>query len=88
MKRQKSITDVLLPVGVFAAILALWQILSVTEVVPAFMLPSPVKVIKAFIADFPTLMGHTGYTLLESAVGMAVSIITAFLCAVIMDRFV
>ncbi|MBR4880698.1 MAG: ABC transporter permease, partial [Clostridia bacterium] len=88
MKRQKSITDVLLPVGVFAAILALWQILSVTEVVPAFMLPSPVKVIKAFIADFPTLMGHTGYTLLESAVGMAVSIITAFLCVVIMDRFV
>ncbi|MBR4881407.1 MAG: ABC transporter permease, partial [Clostridia bacterium] len=33
-------------------------------------------------------MGHTGYTLAESAVGMAVSIITAFLCAVIMDRFV
>ena len=88
MKRQKSIIDKLLPLGTFAVIIAIWQILSVTEVVPAFMLPSPVKVVKAFVSDFPVLMEHAGYTLLESAIGMSVSIVIAFFAAVIMDRFI
>ena len=87
MKRQKSIIDKLLQIGVFAVIILLWQILSVTEVVPAFMLPSPVKVVKAFIGDFGILMGHAGYTLAESAVGMAISIVIGFFAAVLMDRF-
>ncbi len=52
------------------------------------MLPSPVKVVKAFIADFPVLMEHAGFTLLEAAVGMAVSILLGFSAAVVMDRFV
>ncbi len=52
------------------------------------MLPSPVKVVKAFIADFPVLMEHAGFTLLEAAVGMAVSIALGFSAAVVMDRFV
>lgn len=88
MKKQKSIIDKILPVGVFATLIIIWQVLSVTEVVPAFMLPSPVKVVKAFITDFGVLMGHAGYTLAESAIGMAVSIVTGFFAAVLMDRFV
>ena len=88
MKRPKSIIDKLLPLGTFAVIIVIWQMLSVTEVVPAFMLPSPVKVVKAFINDFPVLMEHAGYTLLESAIGMSVSIVIAFFAAVIMDRFI
>ncbi len=88
MKRPKSIIDKLLPLGTFAVIIVIWQILSVTEVVPTFMLPSPVKVVKAFVSDFPVLMEHAGYTLLESAIGMSVSIVIAFFAAVIMDRFI
>ena len=87
MKKRKSIIDRLLPIGVFALIIALWQILSMTEVIPAFMLPSPVKVVKAFIGDFALLMRHTGFTLLESAVGLIISIVIGFLAAVIMDRY-
>ncbi len=88
MKRPKSIIDKLLPAGVFATLIIIWQILSVTGIVPAFMLPSPIKVIKAFVTDFRVLMGHAGYTLTESAIGMAVSIVIGFFAAVLMDRFV
>lgn len=88
MKRQRSIIDKLLPIGVFALIIVLWQAASMLELVPAFMLPSPVKVVKAFIADFPILMEHAGYTLFEAFIGMVISILLGFFAAVLMDRFV
>ena len=88
MKRQKSIIDKLLPIGVFGLIILLWLVLSTAEVIPAYMLPSPVKVIQAFIADFDIIMEHAGYTLAESALGLVLSIAIGFVCAVVMDRFV
>ena len=87
MKKRRSIIDRLLPVGVFALIIALWQALSMTEIIPAFMLPSPVKVVKAFADDFRLLMNHAAYTLLESAIGLIISIVIGFMAAVVMDRF-
>lgn len=88
MKRSKSIIERLLPLAVFALIIIIWQAASMLELVPAFMLPSPVKVVKAFIVDFEILMGHMGYTLLEAFIGMAISILLGFFAAVLMDRYV
>ncbi|MBR6514597.1 MAG: ABC transporter permease [Clostridia bacterium] len=87
MKKQKSITDILLPLGVFALIAVLWFVITGTEVVPGFLLPSPTKVAIAFVKDIPTIMGHTGYTIAESVIGMGISIVIAFFAAVIMDKF-
>lgn len=68
-------------------ILILWQFLSAMEIVPKFMLPSPLDVLKAFIFDFPLLMNHARTTLLEAFFGLAIGVSLGFMVAVIMDRF-
>lgn len=68
-------------------ILVIWQLLSVSGIIPGFMLPSPVKVVKAFCKDFPLLMYHLEITLVEAFTGIFVSILFAFVFAIVMDRF-
>ncbi|MGO1468826.1 MAG: ABC transporter permease [Tissierella sp.] len=69
------------------SILVMWQVLSMAEIVPSYMLPSPVEVVKAFIADFPLLMSHARVTLLEAFLGLGSGVILGFIVAVLMDRF-
>lgn len=57
------------------------------QLVPAFMLPSPHMVIKAFIEDFGLLMMHLRITLVEAFVGLGFGILTGFGAAVLMDRY-
>lgn len=68
-------------------IILVWQILSITEIVPSYMLPSPIAVIKAFIGDFSLLMSHAKITLLEAFLGLGFGVSFGFLVAVLMDRF-
>jgi len=49
------------------------------------MLPSPLRVTEAFIADFPLLMKHLFYTLMEAMAGLSIAVTSAFILAVIMD---
>lgn len=75
------------PFALIFLILVLWQILSISGFIPAFMLPSPVKVALAFFRDFSLLIFHLKTTLIEAAAGIAVSIIISLVVAVVMDRF-
>ena len=75
------------PFALIALILLLWQILSLSGFIPAFMLPSPVKVGRAFCSDFLLLMYHLKITLAEAACGIFFSVAISFLFAVFMDRF-
>ena len=68
-------------------ILLIWQAVAVLQIVPDFMLPSPVSVGKALVNDFPLLMQHARYTVLEAMLGLTVGILIGFLCAVFMDHF-
>ncbi|MCR4733759.1 MAG: hypothetical protein K5829_01990 [Treponema sp.] len=68
-------------------ILIVWQFLSVSGFIPGYMLPSPLKVVKAFCRDFPLLMYHLKITLVEAFAGIFVSIVIAFVFAIVMDRF-
>lgn len=56
-------------------------------IVDAFMLPSPLMVLEAFITEFPTLMEHAGITLLEAFLGLFFGILLGFIMAVLMDHF-
>jgi ABC-type nitrate/sulfonate/bicarbonate transport system permease component len=49
------------------------------------MLPSPWSVGKAFALDFGSLCSHAGYSLGESFLGLAASIVFAFIVAAAMD---
>lgn len=51
------------------------------------MLPSPVRVVNALVSEAPILLSHARTTLVEAAIGMVLSIIAAFVIAVLMDRF-
>lgn len=88
MKRKlQSTTNRLWPALAIAIILIVWQAASSTGLVPKFMLPSPVDVVKAFAADFPLLMDNARVTLVEAFAGLFMGILIGFLIAVAMDRF-
>lgn len=88
MKRKlQSTTNKLWPALAIAIILFVWQAASSTGLVPKFMLPSPVDVVKAFASDFPLLMDNARVTLVEAFAGLFMGILIGFLMAVAMDRF-
>ena len=51
------------------------------------MLPSPVQVVTALVADFPLLLSHMWTTLSEAALGLAIGVAVGFVFAVLMDKF-
>lgn len=89
MKRKSQNTTAFRrwPSLLFAAVLVLlWQGVSAAGLLPAFLLPGPVRVVLAFAEDFPLLMRHLGVTLLEAACGLALSVAAAFVLAILMDN--
>jgi ABC-type nitrate/sulfonate/bicarbonate transport system permease component len=87
IKKLQNIINKVSPVLAIALILIVWEILSITGIVPKFMLPSPFDVVKAFFGDFILLMEHAKTTLAEAFLGLAFGIIIGFIVAVVMDRF-
>ena len=69
--------------AVFAALLALWQIVLWLFHVAPYMLPSPWAVAKAVSARFPSLLESLAITAEESAAGLAASIIVGIVIALL-----
>ncbi len=87
MKRYQSIINSAAPLVSLAAVIALWLLISEGGIIPAYMLPSPIEVAKAFIGDFSLLMSHAVITLKEALGGLGIGIVLGFLFSVVMDRF-
>lgn len=87
IKKLLNIINKVSPVLLILLILILWQVLYVMGTLPDFMLPSPIKVVKAFYGDFGLLMSHAKTTLTEAFLGLSLGILFGFLVAVLMDRF-
>lgn len=68
-----------------AIILLIWEGLCIFNIVPSFMLPSPVQVLKALASDLPLLWTHTKTTLVEAFWGLLIGTALGFLFALIMD---
>ncbi|MBE6817237.1 MAG: ABC transporter permease [Ruminococcaceae bacterium] len=87
-KKLRNITaDTCPPVLTIIVILAIWYAVCRGEVVPAFMLPSPVEVAKAFVANFGYMAREAVTTLQETVYGLAAGIGIAFVIATLMDKF-
>ena len=69
------------------ALLALWQFACSTGLVPSFMLPSPVRVVRALVGDWHLLAGHAATSLAEAGLGLAAGVALGFAAALAMDRF-
>ena len=70
-----------------AALLILWQGVSMLGLVPAFMLPSPVEVVRAFVRELPLLWENSLITLQEAFIGLVLGVAFGFVVAVQMDAF-
>lgn len=87
-KKQINIADIFIQSSVISAVLIVWQVLSGGNIVPKFLLPSPLDVVTAFYKDFKLIMHHAGYTLTETFWGLLAGTAAGFFLALIMDRFV
>ena len=70
-----------------AALLLLWQTVCMIGVIPPYMLPSPVKVLQAFVSELPLLWENSIITLQEAFIGLLLGVSVGFLTAVLMDTF-
>src|ERR1700682_833840 len=77
-ERLRPVADA---VGVFAALLLLWQLILWVFHVPPYMLPSPWSVAGAVKARFPSLMSALAITAVESGTGLIASIVVGVLVA-------
>lgn len=86
-KKLQNITNKLAPLGAIIVILLLWLLACDMELVPAYMLPSPIDVVKAFVDNFSIMMKQAAVTLQETFYGLLIGIAIAFVIASLMDRF-
>ena len=86
-KKSQSITNKIAPVIALLAVVVIWYVISDREVVPAYMLPSPVTVAKAFADNISVMLKQAAVTLQEAAYGLLIGIALAFVIATLMDRF-
>ena len=59
-------------------LLAAWQAVSASGLVPAYMLPAPTDVVRAFWTDAPQLWEHSRITLQEAFYGLALGTAIGF----------
>ena len=86
-KKAQNITNKLAPVIALLVVVLIWLGISEGEIVPAYMLPSPIAVVSAFITNFSVMMEQAYVTLQESVYGLLIGIALAFIMATLMDRF-
>ena len=70
-----------------AVLLVLWQLASVSGLIPAYLLPSPVNVFQALYNDRALLAEHALVTLQEALYGLVLGVAIGFFFAVLMDAF-
>ena len=86
-RKLPNITSKIWSCSAIVLILIIWQIVSTIGLVDSFLLPSPIKVVQAFITEFPILMEHTVISLSEAFLGLGLGILLGFVMAVFMDQF-
>lgn len=86
-KKYQNITNKLAPVVAVAVIILIWFLCNNFEIVPAYMLPSPLDVAKAFADNFTVMLKQAAVTLQEAIYGLGIGIVLAFIVAALMDRF-
>ena len=86
-KKSGRWTDKLYPVAALGLILFVWELISKLEIVPNFMLPSPVQMLRAMYIDAAALAQNAATTLLEAVTGLLIGVAVGYLAAMIMDNW-
>ena len=84
-KSQNTIRNKAPALAALVLLLLIWELVSVSGLVPRYMLPSPVDVGRAFVRDLPALGRNLLVTLQEAFYGLFLGFLIGFLFAVVMD---
>lgn len=86
-KKSQNIINKTAPIIAIIVILLIWHFCCEGEIIPSYMLPSPIKVWTAFTNNFTIMMEQASVTLQEAFYGLGIGILLAFIVATLMDRF-
>lgn len=82
-RKQSRVSRVLLPLGVAAAIIGVWQLTCMVFGIPVYIIPSPVNVWESLTTNWSMLLANTWPTAMESALGFLLGNVVAILLAVL-----
>ncbi len=82
---RHGVVEVLPPLVLFAALIAVWQIYVDTQNVRPTTLPSPSRVVEQGWRFHDTIWGHTKVTMKEVAIGFSFSVLFGTLVAIAID---
>jgi NitT/TauT family transport system permease protein len=74
------------PIGTFAAMLALWAVIVAVFDIPQYLLPSPWTVFERIVTDWSYLWDNTKITLAEILVGFGITIVIAIPLGLLVAR--
>ena len=86
-KKFQSIINKAAPFISLTVIGLIWLFVSEGELIPEYMIPSPIDVARAFVSEFSLLAEHSAVTLQEAVYGLLLGTGLGFIFAVLMDRF-
>lgn len=67
------------------SIVVIWQLCGNAGILPKYVLPTPLRILEAFVLRRDLLFKHSLYTLAEAMVGLSISVVLAWLLAIIME---
>lgn len=71
----------------FSSLLVLWQLAGVLNILPKFVLPTPLEIGTAFVRDRALLLHHSLSTLQVALLGLVIGVLLAAVLAIVMDSF-
>lgn len=66
-------------------LLIIWQLFGNFGLLPKYVLPTPMRIAEAFVLRSDLLFKHSLYTLAEAFIGLSISVVLAWLLAVLME---
>ena len=86
-KKKPVLSDKIYPLIALGTLLLIWELISALEIVPNFMLPSPVQMLQAMYTDAPALAQNALTTITEALIGLVIGVAVGYLTAVLMDSW-
>jgi ABC-type nitrate/sulfonate/bicarbonate transport system permease component len=69
------------------ALLGIWELLVHTKTLSRSVFPTPTDIIRAVPLTIAPIVEHLPQTLVEAGIGLGISVVLAFIIAMLMDRF-
>lgn len=85
--RRLASREVLLPAIVFVAVLTAWQLLVPGLGIEAYVLPTPSRIVRSLVREYPTILEHLWVTLRAFAVAFSLTAASGYLLALAMSQW-